>query len=113
MARGIARGIAWGDVRLVEFGSPDKTRPALVLTRTAVISRLSSVTVAPITRTVRGIPTEVGLGIENGLKVSSVANFDSLQTVGKERIGRYLGSVGAARKSEIREALLFSFDLED
>lgn len=109
----MARGIAWGDIRLVEFGKPDRTRPALVLTRTGVISRLSSVTVAPITRTIRGIPTEVGLGTDNGLKVTSVANFDSLQTVGKERIGRYLGSVGAQRRSEVREALLFAFDLEE
>lgn len=109
----MARGIAWGDVRLVEFGSPDKTRPALVLTRTAVISRLSSVTVAPITRTIRGIPTEVDVGTDNGLKVPSVANFDSLQTVGKERIGRYLGSIGSQRRSEVRDALLFAFDLEE
>jgi len=63
----MAQGIAWGDIRLVEFDRPDKTRPALVLTRTSAISFLGAVTVAPITRTIRGIPTEVRLGTDHGL----------------------------------------------
>ena len=109
---GVARELAWGDVRLVEFGSPDKTRPALVLTRTSAIPFLNAVTVAPITRTVRGIPTEIVLGLEEGLKTTSAANLDAVQTVSKQRIGRYLGAVAGQRRTELRTALLFALDLD-
>jgi mRNA interferase MazF len=109
----VARGLAWGDIRLVEFSRPDKTRPALVLTRTSAIKVLSGVTVAPITRTIRGIPTELRLGTEHGLKAESVANLDSVQTVRKEHIGRYVGAIGAEHKPALREALLFALELEE
>jgi mRNA interferase MazF len=108
----VAREIEWGDVRFVEFGRPDKTRPVLVLTRSSALPYLSAVTVAPITRTVRGIPTEVLLGTEEGLKIPSAANLDSLQTVSKRRVGRYLGALSLARRTEVREALLFALGLE-
>jgi mRNA interferase MazF len=96
---------------MLAFPRPDKTRPALVLTRSSVIPYLSTVTVAPVTRTIRGIPTEVRLGIAEGLKSESVANLDSLQTVGKERLGRYIGSISVRRKTELRKALLFALEL--
>jgi mRNA interferase MazF len=108
----MARGLAWGDIRLVEFGSPDKTRPALVLTRASAVALLNAVTVAPITRTVRGIPTEVPLGEIEGLKVPSVANFDAVQTVAKHRVGRYLGTLAPRRRDEVRAALLFALELD-
>jgi mRNA interferase MazF len=97
---------------MVEMGRPDKTRPALLLTRTSALPYLSAVTVAPITRTIRGIPTEVVLGDESGLKTRSAANFDNLQTVSKERLGRYLGALPRTRWGEVREAVLFALALE-
>jgi mRNA interferase MazF len=108
----VARGIAWGDIRLVDLGKPDKRRPVLVLTRTSAVPYLNAVTVAPITRTVRGVPTEVLLGVDEGMKGPSVANFHSLQTVNVKRVGRYVGSLGKARKSEVRRALLFALELD-
>lgn len=108
----MARGLAWGDVRLVELGAPDKRRPALVLTRTSAIPFLHAVTVAPVTRSIRGIPTEIVLGSDAGLKERSAANLDAIQTVSKKRVGRYLGSLPADRKDELREALLFALGLE-
>jgi mRNA interferase MazF len=108
----VARGITWGDIRLVDLGKPDKRRPVLVLTRTSAVSYLNAVTVAPITRTIRGVPTEVLLGADEGMKDACVANFHSLQTVSVKRIGRYVGSLSAARKSEIRRALLFALELD-
>jgi len=107
-----ARGVSWGDVRLLEIDPPDKIRPVLVLTRSRVVPHLNAVTVAPITRTVRGIPTEVRLGVAEGLKGDSAAQLDSLQTVHKRRLGRYLGSVDTGRKTDIRDALLFALELE-
>jgi len=60
--RRIARArISRGEVRLYEFAAPDKMRPALVLTRNSAIGYLSTVTVAPVTSTIRGVPSEVVL----------------------------------------------------
>jgi len=64
----IARGqIARGEVRLYQFAAPDKKRPALVLTRNSAIAYLSTVTVAPVTSTIRGVPSEVVLNEEDGM----------------------------------------------
>lgn len=109
----MARGLSWGDVRLVEFGRPDKTRPVLILSRTRVIAVLNAVMVAPITSTIRGNRAELTLGTAEGLKGPSAAKLDSIQTVDKQRIGRFLGSVPAERRGEIRRAVLFAMELED
>ena len=109
----MARGIAWGDIRLITFDRPDKTRPALVLTRTPAISFLNTLTVAPITQTIRDVPTELKLGEPEGLKAPSVAKLDALQTISKGRVGRYLGSVDPSQKSAIRRALLFALELDE
>lgn len=102
---GVARRVKWGDIRL---------RPALalVLTRSSIIPHLSTISVAPVTRSIRGIPPEIPLGIGEGLKDPSVANLDSIQTVSRTRLGRYLGPIAASRKDEVRRALLFAFELE-
>lgn len=97
---------------MVRFGRPDKTRPVLVLTRTGAIGFLHAVTVAPITTTIRDVPTEVLLGEEHGLKSPSAAKLDALQTVSKERLGRLLGSIDAASKRAIRSAVLFALELD-
>ena len=109
----MARGIAWGDVRLITFDRPDKTRPALVLTRTPAIAFLNALTVAPITKTIREVPTELRVGEREGLKAPSVAKLDALQTVSKARVGRLLGSIDAAQKGAIRRALLFALELDE
>ena len=108
----MAEGLAWGDIRLVEFGAPDKRRPALVLTRTSHLPHLTQVVVAPITRTVRGIATEVVVGTESGLKEASAAKLDQLQAIHRDRLGRFVGSLDPSRKREVREALLFALELD-
>ena len=64
MARELNRGQIW----LLELPRPDKRRPVLVLSRPALIDALHTVTVAAVTSTLRGSPTEVELGVEEGLK---------------------------------------------
>lgn len=108
----MASGVSWGDVRLVEFGRPDKTRPVLVLTRTRATPVLSAVMVAPITSQIRGNRCELPVGTSEGLKGPSVARLDALQTIEKGRLGRFLGSVSPARSSEIRRAVLFAMQLD-
>ena len=76
MAGRIARGqIARGEVRLYQFAAPDKKRPALVLTRNSAIAYLSTVTVAPVTSTIRGVPSEVVLNEEDGMKSPCAVNL--------------------------------------
>ena len=62
----MAGGLTRGEVRLVRFPPPDKQRPALVLTRDSALGYLSRVTVAPISSTIRGVPSEVGLDPRTG-----------------------------------------------
>ena len=108
----MARDLGWGEVRMVDLGGPHKTRPALILTRQSAIPYLNAVTVAPITRTLRGVPTEIRLGVAEGLKTTSAANLDAIQTVQTARVGRYLGTLDARRRHEIRFAVLFALGLD-
>ena len=83
----IARGpIARGDVRLYQFAPPDKKRPALVLTRNSALSYLSTVTVAPVTSTIRGVPSEVILNEEDGMKSPCAVNLHNAVTVSQQRL---------------------------
>ncbi len=109
----MAEALTWGDIRLVELRLPDKRRPALVLSRTTHLPHLTQVVVAPISRTVRGIATEVLIGPESGLKEPSAAKLDQVQSVHRRRLGRFLGSLDPGRKPEVRDALLFALELDD
>jgi len=80
--------IARGDIRLFDFAPPDKTRPAFVLTRDDAIGYLSGVTSAPITSTIRGVPSEVVLRDEDGRKAPCAVNLHNAVTVRQERLGR-------------------------
>jgi|ERR1051325_6880577 mRNA interferase MazF len=80
-----------GDVYWFSFRTPDKRRPVLVLTHTSAISYLNSVTVAQLTTTIRGVPSEVLLtpGLD-GVPEKCVVNAYNLQTVPKSRMGSSL-----------------------
>ena len=102
---GMASGVARGDVRLCEFAPPDKRRPVVVLTRASAIRYLSTVTVAPITSTVRGVPSEVVLTEEDGMKGRCAVNLHNAITVTQQRLGRRVAQLGELRMSEICAAL--------
>ncbi len=72
------------------------------------IEVLGEVTVAPITSTVRGIPSEIRLGKADGMPRDCAANVDHLQTVPKARIGSLITSLPTARMAEVRGAILFA-----
>ena len=104
----MAGGIARGDVRLYRFASPDKRRPVLILTRDSAIHYLSTVTVAPITSTIRGVPSEVLLDEEDGMKNRCAVNLHNAVTVSQERLGKRVTQLGSKRMSEVCAALRFS-----
>jgi mRNA interferase MazF len=83
----------------------DKRRPVLICTRREVIPVLRTVVVAPVTRTVRGIPSELSLGREEGLDVECAASFDSLQTVPRVALTQRIGALDALRRLEMCAAL--------
>jgi mRNA interferase MazF len=100
--------IGRGEIWMFAFPRPDKRRPVLVLTRPESIPYLDAVTVAPITTTIRGVPSEVKVGEEAGLKRPSAINLHHLATVPKAGLRSFVGTVRAQTLLEVREALLFS-----
>ena len=83
----------------------DKRRPVLIVTRSQAIPVLDWVLVAPVTRTVRGIPTEVPLGPDQGLAVECVASLDNLQPLRRTFLTERVGAVGLSGHSAICAAL--------
>jgi mRNA interferase MazF len=102
-----------GEIRWYEFQPPDKRRPVLVLTRTSIIHFLNEVTIAPITTTIRGIPSEVVLGIDQGLPQDCAVNFDHLQTVPKAKVGRLITSLSAEKMTHASAALCFALGMDE
>ena len=104
----MASGVARGDVRFYQFAPPDKTRPVVVLTRDSAITYLSNVTVAPITSTIRGVPSEVVLSEHDGMKAPCAVNLHNVFTVSRHRLGRRVVQLSPLRMREICSALRFS-----
>jgi len=86
----------------------DKKRPALVLTRNSAIAYLSTVTVAPVTSTIRGVPSEVVLNEEDGMKSPCAVNLHNAVTVSQQRLGKRVAQLSSARMNEVCAALRFS-----
>jgi len=97
-----------GEIRLYRFPPPDKERPVLILTRGSAIPYLSRVTVAPITSTIRGVPSEVALGPEDGLRQPCAANLHNIMTVNQRGLGRRLSQLTPQRLREVCAALTFA-----
>jgi mRNA interferase MazF len=108
----VARGIGRGEIWTYSFRSPDKRRPVLVLTRAEVIGLLHTVMVAPITSTIRGAPSEVVVGVEEGLKGPSAVNLDHVQTVEKRLLEQYVGRLTAAKMASVCKALMVATGCE-
>jgi len=83
----------------------DKRRPVLVVTRSDAIPVLRRLVVAPVTRTVRGIPTEVALGEGEGLSADCAASFDNLQPINRHLLTERVGALALERRGEVCRAL--------
>jgi len=100
-----------GEVWWANIPKPVGRRPVVLLSRNAAYSVRSSVTVAPITRTVHEIPVEVRLGPEDGLPKDCVASLDNILTVSKKRLDRSLTTLSPERMRAIEQAIKFALDL--
>jgi mRNA interferase MazF len=100
-----------GEIRWYKFKAPDKRRPVLILTRDSILEYLGEVTVAPLTSTIRDIPSEVFISRLDGMARDSAINFDHIQTVSKGKIGSLITALTAEKLEQVRDAIQFALDL--
>ena len=100
-----------GEIRWYKFISPDKKRPVLILTRDSVIEYLAEVTIAPVTTTIRNIPSEVFLSKQDGMPRNCAVNCDHLQTVSKSKVGSLITSLPADKMTAVSDAVRFALDI--
>ena len=105
MAEGLDTGPRRGEIWLYRFNPPDKRRPVVVLTRSDVLPLLRTAMVAPITSTIRGLPSEVIVGVDEGLKNESAINCDHIQTVDQRRLRRFVGTLSESKMVEVCRAV--------
>lgn len=99
------REVARGDVYLHQFGRPDKRRPVVVLSRDGTLASLRTATVAPVTTTIRGIASEVALGVDDGFKQACVVNLDHIHTIPQRELVRWIATLDAQRMDEVCAAV--------
>lgn len=105
--------VSRGDVIWADLGPPAGRRPVCVLTRDAAIEVLAAVTCAPITRTIRRIRSEVGVGSDEGLPEASVISCDNLVTVPKAYLdAQPVGHLDIDKRVELDRALRYSLDIQ-
>lgn len=90
----------------------DRARPVLILTREVVRPHLTTVTIAPITTTVRGLSTEVAVGTANGLDRPSAVSCDNVTTIPAAALGPQIGSLLEDQEQALSEAIRAAFDLD-
>lgn len=100
-----------GEIRWYRFQAPDKKRPILILTRTAILNHLGEVTVAPLTSTIRDIPSEVVLTAKDGVSRDSAVNCDHIQTVSKSKLGPVITVLSNEKMKQVSEAIHFALAL--
>lgn len=108
----MAERLERGEIRLYRFLAPDKPRPVLIITRGNAIRYLSRVTIAPITSSVRGVPSEVMLDVQDGMKHPCAVNLHNLVTVAKKGVGRRLALLSEERMKEVCAAAAFCLGCE-
>ena len=102
-----------GDVYWYTFRAPDKRRPVLILTRNSAVPFLTGVTDAPLTSTVRGIPSEVLLTpADDGVPADCVVNVDNIQTIQKSGFATYVTHLSLERMREVRAAIEFALGFD-
>ena len=99
-------------MRPIHTARLDKVRPVVLLTRELVALRRTSVTVAPITSTVRGLSTEVSVGPANGLDRESVISLDNVATIDRSTLGPIVGYLTASQERELARAIVAAYDLD-
>lgn len=102
-----------GEIRWYTFAAPDKRGPVLILTRNSALRYLTGITVAPVTSTIRDIPSEVLLTPEeDAVERLCAVNLDNIQTVQKAQIGAHLTTLSPLRMQEVEQAVSFALGMD-
>ena len=101
-----------GEVFWFTFEAPDKRRPVLILTRNSAIPILNTITVAPITSTIRGVPSEVSLDQSDGMPTACAANFNNIQSISKHKLGGRVTHLSPGKMEAVEAAITFALGLE-
>jgi mRNA interferase MazF len=99
-------------MRAIHVAQLDKARPVLILTRELVRPHLRTVTIAPITTTVRGLSSEVGVDAANGLMEPSVVSCDNITTIPTDAVGEQIGVLLDSQEPDLSDAIMAAFDLD-
>jgi mRNA interferase MazF len=99
-------------MRPIHVARLDKARPVLILTRELVRPHLTTVTIAPITTTVRSLSTEVAVDAANGLAEPSAISCDNITTIPKSALGEQIGVLLDRQEQALSEAIQAAFDLD-
>lgn len=100
-----------GEMRWYQLVPQDKKRPVLILTRDSVLEYLGEVSIAPVSTTVRNIPSEVFLSKADGMPHDCAVNCDHLHTVSKAKIGPLITSLPPSRMIDVGRAIRFALDI--
>ncbi|MFN8497702.1 MAG: type II toxin-antitoxin system PemK/MazF family toxin [Anaerolineae bacterium] len=100
-----------GEVRWYTFSPPDKRRPVVILTRDPSLRYLNEVTVAAVTSTMRGVPSEVILGQEDGMPHTCAVNLYHIQTIAKAKLGRVITVLSQEKMAQLSVAIDYALDL--
>ena len=100
-----------GDIWWAKLPAPVGTLPVVLLSRNAAYAVRASITVAPVTRTVHGIPVEVPIGPAEGLRKSCVVNLDNILTIPKQSLVRPISSLLPGKVAELDSALRYALGL--
>ncbi len=98
-------------MRPIHIARLDRSRPVLVLTRELVRPHLTTVTVAPITSTIRGLSTEVSVGVANGLAGDSVVSCENVTTIPAAALGDQIGVLLEDQGQALSDAIVAAFEL--
>lgn len=99
------------EVWWAELPPPVGPRPVVILTRDAVLESIDAVVVALVTRTVRGLPTEIRLGRREGLPRQCVVSLDNILTIPKARLARLLGALSQEKVNDLNRAIRVALDI--
>ena len=105
--------VARGDVVWADLGPPAGRRPVCVVTRDAALAVLTAITCAPITRTIRGIRSEVEVGVPEGLPERSVISCDNLITIPVALLDAHaVGHLDIRARADLDRALRYALDIQ-
>lgn len=100
-----------GDIWEADIGGKAGKRPVLILTRSGVVPYLSKVVVAEITTQGKGYPTQIAIGLKGNLAKNSFVSAESLHSLPKERLRRYIGELPIDLLQQVSKAIIFALDL--